>query len=136
MNQSLSSDFLLIINETLQRTGTVRFRVVSNSMLPLIKNGDWIEVVMIHEISSLKIGDIILFRRPSDFLLHRVVKMSEDLIWTKGDRNRTIDAPINRSDVLAKLTKIQKNNTWIDMENTLMDVIHRSVGKISYLLLR
>jgi len=136
MNQSLSSDFLLIINETLQRTGTVRFRVVSNSMLPLIKNGDWIEVVMIHEISSLKIGDIILFRRPSDFLLHRVVKMSEDLIWTKGDRNRTIDAPINRSDVLAKLTKIQKNNTWIDMETTLMDVIHRSVGKISYLLLR
>lgn len=136
MNQSLASDFLLIIKETLQKTGSVRFRVVSNSMLPLIKNGDWIEVVMIHEISSLKIGDIILFRRPSDFLLHRVVKMSEDLIWTKGDRNRTIDDPINRSDVLAKLTKIQKNNTWIDMETSLMDVIHRSVGKISYLLLR
>ena len=136
MNQSLASDFLLIIQDSLQKTGSARFRVISNSMLPLIKNGDWIEVIMMHEISSLRIGDIILYRRPSDFLLHRVVKMTEDLIWTKGDRNRTIDAPINRSDVLAKLTKIQKNNTWFDMENTLMDVIHRSVGKISYRLLR
>ena len=136
MNHSFTSDFLLIIQDTLQKTGSARFRVVSNSMLPLIKNDDWIEVGMLNENSSLKIGDIILYRRPTDFLLHRVVKMNDNLIWTKGDRNRTIDFPIKRSEVIAKLTKIQKNNTWFDMNNPLIFIIHRSVGKISYLLRR
>ena len=136
MNQSFAADFLLIIQDTLLKTGSARFRVVSNSMLPFIKNGDWIEVTMMNENSSLKIGDIILYRRPKDFLLHRIVKMTDDLIWTKGDRNRIIDVPIKRSEVIAKLIKIQKNNTWFDMENPLMDIIHRSVGKISYFLIR
>jgi len=136
MNQSFTADFLIFIQDTLQKTGTARFRVVSNSMLPVIKNGDWIEVEVVNENFSLKIGDIILYRRTTDFLLHRVVKMTDDLIWTKGDRNRMIDVPIKWSEVSAKLTKIQKNNTWFDINNPLIDVIHRSVGKISYLLLR
>ena len=136
MNHIFASDFLLIIQDTLQKTGSARFRVVSNSMLPVIKNGDWIEVTMMSENSPLKIGDIILYRRPTDLLLHRVVKMNNDLIWTKGDRNRMIDIPIKRSEILAKLTRIQKSNTWFDMDNPLIDVIHRSVGKILYLLIR
>jgi signal peptidase I len=136
MNQSVALDFLLIIQVSLQKTGSARFRVVSNSMLPVIRNGDWVEVAVMNENASLKIGDIILYRRPSDFLLHRVVKMNNNLLWTKGDRNRMIDVPIKRSEVLAKLIKIQKNNTWFDMDNPLIDIIHRSIGKISYHLLR
>ena len=136
MNQSFAADLLLIIQDALLKTGSARFRVVSNSMLPVIKKGDWIEVAVVNENSSLKIGDIILYRRPTDFLLHRVVKKNDDLIWTKGDRNRMIDVPIKRSEVIAKLIKIQKNSTWFDVDNPLFDVIHRSVGKISYFLIR
>jgi len=129
--KSITPEVLFIIEENLRKTGFARFRVISNSMLPIIHKGDWIEVGMVKEYISPKVGDIILYRRPNDFVLHRVVKIGGDLIWTKGDRNRTIDHPIKHSDVIAVLTKIQKSGFWLDLKNPIFHSINRSIGKIS-----
>ena len=62
--------------------------------------------------------------------------MNADLIWTKGDRNRTIDPPVYRTDVLAKLTTIQKNKILINLENPVINFIQRWFGKMFYFLMR
>lgn len=133
---SFSPDLLIVVEQSLRASGMARFKVTSNSMLPFIRKDDWIEVKIVRQNDSLRNGDIILYRRQNDFLLHRIIKMNADLIWTKGDRNRTIDPYVDRTSVLAKLTKIQKKKILINFENPVINFIQRCFGKIFSFLMR
>ncbi len=63
--------------------------IVSNSMLPIAARGD---LVLVTATNGLKPDDVILFRRGSTLILHRLVEQQSDGTWlTKGDANEGLD---------------------------------------------
>jgi len=84
--------------------------VESGSMIPILEKGDLIFSIGVTP-SSLKVGDIILFKSPQNsnvIIVHRIIKIYNDgdviLIQTKGDNNPVPDPwIINGDQVLGKV---------------------------------
>jgi len=83
-------------------------RVVSGSMEPEINIGDY---VVIKKTDNYKVGEIITFTDQNNTIVtHRIVKINNDTITTKGDANNTEDGIINISSVHGKVIKHFKIN--------------------------
>ena len=85
-----------MIQEGLHSNGWARFRVVSNSMLPLIRKNDWVQAAGLSSEDNLHFGDIILYRRNKDIIIHRVIRCGAGQVTTKGDRCLYADTPVLR----------------------------------------
>lgn len=80
--------------------------ITSGSMWPALKEGDLVFVQGIPK-EDIKVGDIIVYRNTGGgFTIHRVVKLSESKITTKGDANFGEDAPVSYSDVVGRTFNI------------------------------
>ena len=68
--------------------------VLTGSMEPTLKINDF---VIMKKPNEIKVGDIISYRQNSSNIevLHRVIKVDNDEIVTKGDANNTEDKPIS-----------------------------------------
>lgn len=73
--------------------------IVSNSMIPNFKRGDAIIYKKIDSNYEVNLGDILIYNKDGDYIVHRVVKKSGDYIYTKGDNN-----------VIADLNPVSKEN--------------------------
>ncbi len=83
--------------------------ITSGSMWPVLKVGD---LVLIHGINGkedLKIGDIIVYRNQAaslgpenSFIIHRIVKLGDTIVITKGDANNIEDPPVAYDQVIGK----------------------------------
>jgi signal peptidase I len=87
-------------------------------MHPTIRNGDVITVEPSAP-ANLKIGDIILYRRQSDFIAHRIVKIEERdgrglTFIVRGDASVTCDAPVKPEQVLGKVVCLERDHQTID----------------------
>ena len=114
---ALISVSLLWLNSGL--FGVRPFLVSGVSMEPVLKAGDIVIVqnVKPEEISS---GDIILFRRGSNRILHRVVETytSEGAMYfvTQGDANNVADIPTSYTDVEGKARFAIPKIGWLSIE--------------------
>lgn len=70
--------------------------VMSGSMEPTITTDD---LIFIRKANNYELGDIVLYQSGNSYVVHRIVRMEEDSIVTKGDANNTEDEPIERSSV-------------------------------------
>lgn len=77
--------------------------ITSGSMWPVLKEGDLVLIQGV-ERGEYDVGDIIVFqsRVNNTLTIHRVVKLGENKITTKGDANFGEDAPVDYSDVIGK----------------------------------
>ena len=64
-----------------------RIRVSGNSMLPFLEEGDEVGVVSAGKVDFLP-GDLIVFDRRGDLIVHRVIKVCEDSFLEMGDNQR------------------------------------------------
>ena len=78
--------------------------ITSGSMWPVLGEGDLVFVQGVSGKEELKIGDVIVYRNKvnNTFTIHRIVKMNEDTLVTKGDANFNEDAPTSYSGVVGK----------------------------------
>ena len=83
--------------------GYTYFEVVSGSMSPIIEVND---IVVVKLDSDYEVGDVITYMSDGDFVTHRVSKMDQRYITTKGDANNTKDAFVNRDNVIGKVVFI------------------------------
>ncbi|MCG6980999.1 MAG: signal peptidase I, partial [Deltaproteobacteria bacterium] len=95
-----------------------RFRAPGTSMHPTIRHGDVITVEPVTT-SNLKGRDIILYRRQSDFIAHRIVKIEERdgrglTFIVRGDASVTCDAPVKPEHVLGKVVCLERGHRTID----------------------
>jgi ATP-binding cassette, subfamily B, bacterial len=89
------------------------FKMVGNSMLPTLRNGD-IGIVEKCALEKIRIGDILVFKKKNKLIAHRLLKITFDnngvpLLHTKGDNNTYKDTPISYASVLGKLTVRKRN---------------------------
>ena len=93
-------------NDYVNVFGYTFFEVGSGSMSPTILSKDAI-IVKIHD--DYKINDIITFYYQDSVVTHRVVKVLDDKVVTKGDANNINDLSINRSGVIGKVVFIGRH---------------------------
>jgi signal peptidase I len=74
--------------------------VLSGSMDPALKVND---LVFIHETDEIKPGNIIVYKRDGDLIIHRVISVEGDTVITKGDANNVADEPFDISMVKGKM---------------------------------
>lgn len=84
--------------------GYTFFQVETASMSGTIEIEDIIIVKLGSE--EIKENDIITFRKDNNFITHRVLKIEDEIITAKGDRNNTEDEPVKKEDVIGKVTFI------------------------------
>jgi signal peptidase I len=78
--------------------------ITSGSMWPALKQGDLVFIKGINGKDDLTNGDIIVYRNESNntFTIHRVVKLGDEYVTTKGDANFNEDAPVEYKYVVGK----------------------------------
>ncbi len=86
--------------------GYTYFEILTGSMKEEIDIDDYVFVKITNDIKE---GDIISFYYDSSVVTHRVIKMDEELIITKGDANNVNDAPIKKEDIIGKVVFIGRN---------------------------
>lgn len=89
--------------------GYTAFRVISGSMSNAINIGDIVIVKTNQPKENLKQDDIIVFKQENNIITHRIIKITENEIVTKGDANNTEDKPISKEQVIGKIVKIVPN---------------------------
>ncbi len=92
-------------------------------MWPLISKGDKV-FIKYKNINKLKQGDIILFKK-NDFILHRIIKIKNNKIITKGDNNVNNDFyEINENNYFGVLFKIQKNKFNLIINSHILNIYY------------
>ena len=95
----------ILKNDTVDFFGYSMLIVISGSMEPEISVDD---MIIIKEDKKYKEEDIITYKSTNSLVTHRIVKMEEELIYTKGDSNNTLDEPIKLEQIKGKVVHIVK----------------------------
>ncbi len=71
----------------------VRVRVRGGSMWPALRDG---QVVLVGPATfqTLRVGDVVLYRRGETLVLHRVVRRAGGVVWVQGDARPCPDGPL------------------------------------------
>lgn len=69
-------------------------------MYPLLQEG---ELVFLKELEEVEMHGIVVYSANGDFIIHRVVALSGDMVMTRGDNAYACDPPIHREQVLAQV---------------------------------
>ena len=95
----------------------VEITLAGTSMQPLIRMNRDAVVIEPYD-REIRIGDIVLFRRADGaYVVHRVYKISGDRIITLGDNCENPDAPIEKGQVLGRVTRIRRGSRTIDPDS-------------------
>ena len=76
--------------------------ITSGSMWPSLKRGDLILIKGINSKDEIKIGDIVVYKNPKGFTIHRVVKLEWNAVTTRGDANNVDDQPVSYEEIIGK----------------------------------
>ena len=125
--------------------GQVRLRVFGTSMAPSILPGDLISVERagLGEISP---GDVVLFTRKRDLVVHRVVAKTttfrQSYLVARGDRLKENDPPVPSSDLLGRVHLIERGRrrfqpaTGLGVSARIVGLLLRSSDCATYLYVR
>lgn len=113
-----------VIHRSLQATHQARFRVTGKSMQPIIQKGDWIVIEPIVNPEMLSIGDIVLFSRENEFVVHRLIGWRDGKMIAQGDWAKIVDLPILKCKVIGKVIKVEKKKLRIHLNHPLVNQIN------------
>lgn len=101
--------------------GYTGFEVITGSMSGTIEIGD---VVIVKLTDDIKENDIIVYKDDNAFITHRIIKIDNELITTKGDVNNSEDKQISKEQIIGKVIKIvPKVSVWRKVLSTPAVVI-------------
>ena len=117
-NEFYLADTIDIIEEVLASGGEFRMYPRGTSMLPLIVQGKD-SVVLRRSINPLVKNDIAFYRRDNgQFVLHRIVKVSKNGIYTMCGDNQTILEPGIRPDqIIGYVSAIYKEDKLLNTKS-------------------
>jgi signal peptidase I len=101
--------------------------ITSGSMWPELKKGDLVFIQGAKNKESVKIGDIVVYRNQKGFTIHRVVRVGENAIITKGDANIISDAPVKYEDIIGKAVVFRDKPLRIPMAGNINIMLNSSI---------
>ena len=109
--------------EILSKGNSVRLTVTGTSMYPFLREHlDSVELVAL-SILSIHIGDIVLILRDNgEYVMHRIVKKSEQSFYMAGDAQNWIEGPVRYDQIVAVVKNIWRNEKQVKCSNVLWRV--------------
>lgn len=101
-------NYFALVDELLKEGKEVIITPKGNSMLPFIRNGRD-EVVMVRLERPAEVGDILLAKIGSRFVMHRVFAVEGDAITLMGDGNILGKEYCRHSDIIGLVSEIRKD---------------------------
>jgi len=77
--------------------------VLSGSMEPELSIDD---LIIVKKTNNYQKGDIIVYQRKQELIVHRIVKINENTVITKGDANNVNDKEVEISEIKGKVVKV------------------------------
>lgn len=113
------NDLYPIIQEALELGKIIKFTPSGISMRPLLEHRR--DTVLLNPITEqLKKYDIVLFRREDGtFVLHRIVKVCQDVYWIRGDNQYTTEKNIQKEQIIGVVGEIYRNKKKIKKEGVI-----------------
>lgn len=112
----------------------LRFRVVSDSMAPVIRRGDWVTVRRV-EVGRLRRGDVVVHTHAGAFRVHRLLSVRRRgdtaLLVTKGDGKLQPDPPWSGQALLGRVAAIDRDDRRIELETPAWRATNRLLGALS-----
>lgn len=123
-DQTTDYSFTLDIEQLLKQGNIIRIKPQGTSMYPLFVPGRDEACIEHTDFSSLKRGDVILYRRDKSILvLHRIWKITDNSLYMVGDNQTEIEGPLRADQVRGKLIGVIRNGYFIDVHNPLYRII-------------
>ena len=122
--QTTDSSFTLDIEQLLKQGNVIRIKPQGTSMYPLFVPGRDEACIERTDFSSIKRGDVILYRRDKSILvLHRIWKITGNSFYMVGDNQTEIEGPLRADQVRGKLIGVIRNGHFIDVHNPLYRIL-------------
>ena len=95
--------------EYLAQNGSMTYTNVGISMLPLLRQGKDLFIVKKKDNARCRVGDVVLYRRNDQHVLHRIVEVRERDYVILGDNCIGREAGITDDDILGVMTGFVRN---------------------------
>jgi hypothetical protein len=114
MDEALQRDICLdLVQEVIARGGEIPIQASGLSMGHTLLSGEWILVQRVDP-AHIRTGDIVLYRIPSTFVAHRVIRRwldrGEPSFLTKGDGLVAPDKPLRGADIIARVIGVRRDS--------------------------
>jgi hypothetical protein len=107
-----------MLREALNKGNFPYLTIVSNSMSPLIRRSDQIQLAPI-ALEQLSPGDIIVFEGPSNLITHRfwgiMLETEQTQLVTRGDRPQHFDKPVNSAKLIGRVICRRRQNKSLNL---------------------
>ena len=107
------------IEEYLKEHNTLTYSNKGISMLPLLRQGKDLFIVEKKGPERCKSGDVLLFRRGDDYVLHRVIRVREKDYVLLGDNSVKPETGVTDEDVLGIMTGFIRNGKTHSIQEPL-----------------
>jgi signal peptidase I len=145
-NRAMSNDLVVpdndlyvkVVRDVLhqdQTAGPLRLPVVSDSMRPLLRAGDWIFVEAVTP-AALRLGDIIVVQRGAELITHRLVAQDGPGWRTHGDNTRVLDHVVLAEEIVGRVSAIERGSQRLDLQARHWQTANRWIGRIDRAKLR
>lgn len=124
--ENISSSFPIDIEQLLTDGKTIKIKPQGYSMYPLFVPGRDEACIERTDFSSLKRGDVILYRRDKSILvLHRIWKITDNSFYMVGDNQTEIEGPLRADQVRGKLIGFVRNGKFVTVNNPFYRFLSR-----------
>lgn len=96
-----------------KQSGKSIYYVEGKSMYPTLISGD---KILVEKKRDIYIGDIVAFYLGKKLVVHRVVRVKGDMLYTKGDNSLSCDSPITVSDIQGVAIARLRGNKLMTLE--------------------
>ncbi|MFH1459657.1 MAG: nucleotidyltransferase family protein [Candidatus Omnitrophota bacterium] len=119
-----------IYNEQLEKNKKLEIKMIGNSMLPFLKNG---QVVLIKpaQITDVKTGDIVLTCFENRLLCHRVFKKNKYSFRTKADAFLKLDPIMTKANLMGKVVAYKFGENYIRVDKNFSRLLGIIISRFS-----
>jgi hypothetical protein len=113
------------------QSDTIDFRVITDSMSPLIKRGDYVKTIPIQD-DNVPEGSIILYQRGDIIVVHRFLfRMDNKTLYFKADNHWTSDPPILKSNLVSRVVSVKRGCSEIALNKNKWKIANTIFTKFS-----
>ena len=107
-------EYVSVLRDLTEEGKEVSLLIAGNSMVPfLVHERDYIYFKKPD--TKLKKGDMVFFQRiDGAFIMHRIKKVKSEGYYIVGDAQTTIEGPIRREQILARITKVKRKGKIVE----------------------
>lgn len=115
----------------LQRAGHVWLKVAGASMLPLLRDGDRVELLPLAP-ERLRRGDLLVFRQGEHLVVHRLVARRGGCWIARGDNLPQADPPIPRAAILGRVRRVDGAAGLLDLDRPPWPLAQAALGWLAW----